>query len=147
MENNQATTLEEYLLTHQQSWSTIVHDLNSKMKNFADLPDLQNIVYAKRQDVLDYYFNILSKISGLTKEYKKNYSTKYNYYKTQAQIRYSSEAAINAQIDADLKDEKYNIELLDQHAKYMAETLKTIDSIIYAINNRIRIEELINQVK
>ena len=60
MENNQATTLEEYLLTHQQSWSTIVHDLNSKMKNFADLPDLQNIVYAKRQDVLDYYFNILS---------------------------------------------------------------------------------------
>ena len=72
---------------------------------------------------------------------------KYNYYKTQSQIRYSSEAAINAQIDADLKDDKYQIELLDNHAKYMLETIKTIDSVIYAINNRIRIEELIHQVK
>ena len=117
------------------------------MKNFADLPDLQNVIYSRRQDALDYYFGLLSKISYLSREYKFKYSQKYNYYKVQSQIRYSTEAAINAQIDADLKDDKYQIELLDQHAKYMLETIKTIDSIIYAINNRIRIEELINQVK
>ncbi len=147
MEENKPATLEEYILLHQQQWSTIVFELNSKMKNFADLADLQNIIYSKRQDALDYYFGMLAKISGLTREYKTKYSQKYNYYKTQAQIRYSSEAAINAQIDSDLKDDKYQIELLDQHTKYMLETIKTIDSIIYAINNRIRIEELINQVK
>ncbi len=146
MENNQAT-LEDYITEHQAQWSNIINEMNSKMKNFADLPDLQNIVYSKRQDALDYYFGLLSKISYLTRDYKSKYSQKYNYYKTQAQIRYSSEAAINAQIDADLKDDKYQIELLDQHAKYMLETIKTIDSIIYAINNRIRIEELINQVR
>ena len=89
----------------------------------------------------------MSKLSNLTRAYKANYSQKYNYYKTQAQIRYSSEAAINAQIDADLKDEKYQIELLDQHAKYISETIKTIDNLIYGISSRIRIEELINHVK
>ena len=127
---NKPQTLEDYILTHQQQWSAIIADLNGKMKHFADLADLQNVIYSRRQDALDYYFGMLS-----------------NYYKTQAQIRYSSEAAINAQIDSDLKDDKYQIELLDQHTKYMLETIKTIDSIIYAINNRIRIEELINQVK
>ena len=144
---NKPQTLEDYILTHQQQWSAIIADLNGKMKNFADIADLQNVIYSRRQDALDYYFGMLSKISSLSRDYKLKYSQKYNYYKTQAQIRYSSEAAINAQIDSDLKDDKYQIELLDQHTKYMLETIKTIDSIIYAINNRIRIEELINQVK
>ena len=144
---NKPQTLEDYILTHQQQWSAIIADLNGKMKHFADLADLQNVIYSRRQDALDYYFGMLSKISSLSRDYKFKYSQKYNYYKTQAQIRYSSEAAINAQIDSDLKDDKYQIELLDQHTKYMLETIKTIDSIIYAINNRIRIEELINQVK
>ena len=144
---NKPQTLEDYILTHQQQWSAIIADLNGKMKHYAELVDLQNVIYSRRQDALDYYFGMLSKISSLSRDYKLKYSQKYNYYKTQAQIRYSSEAAINAQIDSDLKDDKYQIELLDQHTKYMLETIKTIDSIIYAINNRIRIEELINQVK
>ena len=150
MENEKGpATLEEYVMIHQQRWSGIIAELNTKMKNFADLIDLQNVIYAKRQDATDYYFGILSKLSNLTRAYKANYSQKYNYYyyKTQAQIRYSSEAAINAQIDADLKDEKYQIEILDQHAKYISETIKTIDNLIYGISSRIRIEELINHVK
>lgn len=142
-----STTLEDYLLSHQQKWSNIVSDMNTKMKNFGDLIDLQNVIYAKRQDAIDYYFGMLSKVSGLSREYKLKYSQKYNFYKTQAQIRYSSESSINAQIDSDLKEEKYQIELLEQHAKYMAETVKTIDNMIYGINNRIRIEELIKNFK
>lgn len=141
------STLEEYIATHQKAWSTIVAEMNAKMKKFADLPDLQNIVYAKRQDALDYYFVLLGKISSLVKDYKSKYAAKYNYYKVSAQIRYTSDAAINAQIDSDLGQEKYNIDLLDSHAKYMQETIKTIDSIIYGINNRIRVEELISGLK
>lgn len=146
-EQNNISTLEDYISTHQKTWSALVTELNSKMKKFADLPDLQNVVYAKRQDALDYYFILLGKISSLVKDYKSKYAAKYNYYKVSSQIRYSSDAAINAQIDADLGQEKYNIELLDNHAKYMQETIKTIDSIIYGINNRIRVEELISGLK
>lgn len=143
----QPATLEEYIALHQQQWSNLINDLNAKMKKFADLIDLQNAIYGKRQDATDYYFSLLSKLSNLSRDYKAKYSQKYNYYKTQSQIRYSSESSINAQIDSDLKDDKYQIELLEQHAKYMAETVKTIDSLIYGITSRIRIEELINNVK
>lgn len=146
-QTNKAERLEDYIAEHQKAWSTIISDMNAKMKKFADIPDLQNVVYSKRQDALDYYFVLLGKISSLIRDYKSKYAAKYNYYKVGSQIRYSSDSAINAQIDADLGQEKYNIDLLDSHAKYMQETIKTIDSIIYGINNRIRVEELISGIK
>jgi putative ABC transport system permease protein len=79
--------------------------------------------------------------------WKKQYAAKYNSYKVNSQIRYNSDAAINAQIAADLADITYKLTLLENHAKYMQETIKTIDNLIYAISNRIRIEELIQNVK
>ena len=54
MENEKApATLEDYIMLHQQRWSGIIAELNTKMKNFADLIDLQNVIYAKRQDATD----------------------------------------------------------------------------------------------
>ena len=140
-------TLEDFISDHQQKWSDIISSLNAKMKRFADLPDLQNEVYSKRQDALDYYHDLLSKISGLSRTYKQQYAQLYNQYKTTAQIRYTSESALNAQVTSALADLIYNIELLQNHSKYMLETIKSIDSIIYGITNRIRIEELIRDVK
>ena len=83
----------------------------------------------------------------MSKEYKKQYATRYNSYKVNSQIRYNSDTAINAQIASDLADVTYKLSLLENHAKYMQETIKTIDNLIYAISNRIRIEELIQNVK
>ena len=145
--NAPARTLEEYINQHQTKWSELIMDMNKKLKNFFDIPELQNIVYSKRQDALDYYFGLLSKITSLSKEYKVQYAYKYNTYKTASQIRYTSDSAINAQISSDLCEIIYKSELLSNHAKYMQETIKTIDGIIYAINNRIRIEELIRDIK
>ena len=70
---NKPQTLEDYILTHQQQWSAIIADLNGKMKHFADLVDLQNVIYSRRQDALDYYFGMLSKISSLSRDYKLKY--------------------------------------------------------------------------
>jgi len=146
-EQHKAQTLEEYINMHQTEWSELIDGMNAKLKNFYDIPELQNIVYSKRQDALDYYFGLLTKVSALSKMYKKQYAEKYNQYKTASQIRYTSDAAINAQIASDLNDIIYNSELLSNHAKYMQETIKTIDGIIYAIASRIRIEELVRDVK
>ena len=143
----QPATLEEYIAQHQQQWSNVISEMNGMMKKFTDLPDLQMTIYSKRQNALDYYFNLLYQISAMSKEYKKQYAAKYNNYKVNSQIRYNSDTAINAQIASDLADVSYKLTLLENHSKYMQETIKTIDNLIYAISNRIRIEELIQNVK
>lgn len=147
VQNNQPATLEEYIAQHQQQWSNVILEMNNMMKKFADLTDLQMTIYSKRQNALDYYFNLLYQISAMSKEYKKQYAAKYNSYKVNSQIRYNSDTAINAQIASDLADVSYKLTLLENHSKYMQETIKTIDNLIYAISNRIRIEELIQNVK
>ena len=146
-QNSQPATLEEYIAQHQQQWSNVILEMNNMMKKFVDLPDLQMTIYSKRQNALDYYFNLLYQISAMSKEYKKQYAAKYNSYKVNSQIRYNSDTAINAQIASDLADVSYKLTLLENHSKYMQETIKTIDNLIYAISNRIRIEELIQNVK
>ena len=147
VQNNQPATLEEYIAQHQQQWSNVILEMNNMMKKFADLTDLQMTIYSKRQNALYYYFNLLYQISAMSKEYKKQYAAKYNSYKVNSQIRYNSDTAINAQIASDLADVSYKLTLLENHSKYMQETIKTIDNLIYAISNRIRIEELIQNVK
>ena len=146
-QSTQPATLEEYIAQHQQQWSNVILEMNNMMKKFVDLPDLQITIYSKRQNALDYYFNLLYQISAMSKEYKKQYAAKYNNYKVNSQIRYNSDTAINAQIASDLADVSYKLTLLENHSKYMQETIKTIDNLIYAISNRIRIEELIQNVK
>lgn len=146
-EQAQPATLEEYIAQHQQQWSSVISEMNLMMRKFSDLPELQMTIYSKRQNALDYYFNLLHQVSSMSKEYKKQYAAKYNSYKVNSQIRYNSDAAINAQIASDLADITYKLNLLENHAKYMQETIKTIDNLIYAISNRIRIEELIQNVK
>ena len=55
---------------------------------------------------------------------------------------YSTEGAIREQIDATLSDDKYLIDIMESHLGYLDNTIKTIDGIIYAISNRIKIEEI-----
>lgn len=140
---DQTQTLEEIVQTQYTYWKEKVDSLNKLLKKLPDLIDLQTIVYSDRQQCLEYYYSLLNKLADHSKQYKKEYASRYNWYKTQAQIRYASDSAINAQIDADLADYSYNIALLNDLAKYIQETLKTIDNIIYGISNRVKIEELV----
>ena len=55
---------------------------------------------------------------------------------------YNTEKAIAAQIDAQLSQDKYIIDMVESQLQYLDNTIKTIDGIIYAIPNRIKIEEI-----
>ena len=135
--------LEESLEAKNAAFRDKVIGLSEHMKDVRGLPDLINVVYSERQVTLEYYHVILQHLSKLNKEYKIEYAKQYNFYKTRSDIRYNSDAAINAQISSVLSDFIYKIELLNNHAKYISETLKTIDDVIYGIQSRIRLEEIL----
>lgn len=62
-------------------------------------------------------------------------------------IRYTNESAINLQIESQLSAEKESVDLLDNFCKYMKDTISTIDNIIYGINNKIKVFEMMNGLK
>ena len=64
-----------------------------------------------------------------------------------SQLRYTSDSAINTQVDVDLGDMVFNINVLKSHLKAMDETLVTINDIIYGIHDRIQLYSIINGLK
>lgn len=140
-------TLEDWVAEHQDRWNQRIAELNKRMKSVPDLVELLNVVYAARQDAVEYYYSLLNKIAPMSRTYNQRYAVEYNNLKTNAQIRYTTEAAINAQIAANLADFLYTKDLLDIHARFMADTIKSIDNLIYGINHRIHLEELMEGVK
>lgn len=143
MEEKKEATLEEYIVNEQNKWSIKIKELNKKFKNIADLSELMSEIYTVRQDLQDYHKNILIKCSSLNREYRKKYAELYNAFKTNSQIKYNSDQSINAQIAGQLADFSYTMELMNHHANYVDETIKTIDNLIYGIKNRIEIEQLL----
>lgn len=135
-------TAEDIVAQHQAEWSNVVHELENMARKFSDLPDLMGVIYGKKQDAIDYYHNVLGTIAKQNRKYKVAYATKYNYYKNGSQIRYNSDAAINAQIACDLVDMQYTSDILENHAKYMESIISNISNIIYGIPTRIKLEEI-----
>lgn len=74
-------------------------------------------------------------------------AAEYNKLKTSAQIRYTTEAAINAQVDANLADMIYFVTMLGNHVNYMKDIVKQLDGLEFVINRRIDLQKLIDGVK
>ena len=143
----QQISYEDKLKHIQENWVNKIKTLNEKMKDLPSLDSLLNEIYSERQNACDYYFGLLNILGKLSRKWKVEYAAKYQFYKTQSQIRYSSDSSINNQIEADLEEIRGQIAMVETHSKYMSETIKTIDNLIYGVNNKIRIYELINGVK
>lgn len=144
-ENNdiKQISIEDKILLHQNNWTERVQELSKQLKTIPEIKELMNKIYSERQLCVDYYYTLMNMIAKQNKSYKVKYAKRFNFYKTQSDIRYNSDAQIVNQINADLSEDLYINNLLESHFKFMGETLKTIDNIIYGINNRIKLEELI----
>lgn len=136
-------SIEDKIIMHQNNWTKRIQSLSEKMKNIPELRELMNIVYSERQLCVDYYYTLMNMIAKQNKNYKVKYAKRFNFYKTQSEIRYNSDTQIVNQINADLSDDLYTLNLLESHFNFMKESLKSIDSIIFGINNRIKLEELV----
>ena len=148
LNNNQNISLDEQLTKLQDKWNDYIRELNEKMKDINSLNELLNIVYSKRQDAIDLYYGIMKILSVRTRDYKSKASNIYNTLKSgQAGLRYTNESAISTQIESKLIYEKETIDLLTNFTNYMKDTIQTIDNMIYGINNKIKLYEMINGLK
>lgn len=141
-------SVEEKLKAIQDKWLKLISDMNEKMRDLAGIDSLLNEVYSKRQDLLDYYFSIHTILIKLTRGYKVKYAERYNYYKSGKNgLRYTNDSSIATMIEADLDEDKQNISLISSNIDFCKETLKTIDNIIYGIKDKLRVYELMNNIK
>lgn len=141
-------SFEETLATYQDQWVKDIEYMNEQMRDLPKLVDLMTYVHTKRQKAVELRTVMTSRILlPRTKQYTASYAQMYNNIKSGANgLRYTSDNAINIQIEAQLGDQKYYIDLLKEFIDFMEETIKTIDNIIFGITSRIKSYELLNGI-
>lgn len=133
-------TLSERLLSERLELKKLVEDLSKRIKDINGVHELQADVYSQRQIILERYHylaTLLAKQNQMIRKKKKKklefYSNEYQYTTTPKQKE--------ELIMGDLKTEYETKEELDNHMKYLSQTITTVDNLIYGIKYRIQIEE------
>lgn len=146
--NTSNQPLDEKLADLQDKWTDEIKNLNDQMKTLTSIDGLLNEVYAKRQDAVDLYYGTYKILARQTREYRTSAAVIYNNIKTGANnIRYTNENAINMQVESQLADKKDIIDLMTSFTNFMKDTIQTIDNIIYGINSKIKVYEMMHGMK
>lgn len=148
---NQQTnqSLDETLAAHRQQWLNEITELNEMMKTLPKVDELLNNVYITRQKAVDYYYGMNNVILNRTKFYKKKFNDMFNNIKINGfnGMRMPTDQAISRQVESELGADKEMIDILTNHNNYIKETISTIDNIIYGINQKIKVHEILNGLK
>lgn len=150
-ENNktQQQSVDEMLTEQRAKWTKEIEDLNASMSSLVKVDELMNTVYSKRQAAVDYYYAMNNVILKQSREYKAQYNTMFNNIKINGYngMRFTADQSIARQVEVDLADKKELIDLLVSQNAFIKETIATIDNIIYAIKDKIKIKEMLNGMK
>lgn len=135
-------TLDNRFSRERLEWSSKIKEMSSQFKNVVQVGELMTSIYTERQRALEYYHYIISLLIQINKKYTKGYSDKWKFYSYQGNERFPNESAKTMRIQAELGDLKEKRESLDNHAKFIDGTIKTIDNIIFGLKSRIEIEQI-----
>lgn len=134
--------LEERLDKQRMEWTAKIKEMGLKMKHVANIPELMTELYTERQQCVEYHHYLISILININKDYRKQYAERHDYWSYKSNIRYPNEPSKNNKILTELSDIVERREAIDNHAKFMTETCKSIDAIIYAVKNRVEIEQI-----
>jgi hypothetical protein len=136
-------TMEVRFAKERAEWTEKVKNMSIMMKRIPDIAELMTTLYTERQRAAEYYHYLLSLLSKINKTYRKQFSEKYDFYTYKTQKRFPNERVKEIQIMADLAPTVSLREQIENHSKFIAETLKSLDSLIFGIKNRIDIENIL----
>ena len=147
-EQNKFEAIENKFEERREYWMRVIDEMNQSLKTMENLINLQSVIYVKRQEAVENYHSLAATIAKWSKKYKESSAKLYKEIRTMKTAQgattfmFSTDSAIREQIDAQLSDDKYLIDIMESHLGYIDNTIKIIDSIIFAISNRIMIEEI-----
>lgn len=141
-EKSEKETLEDRFSKERFSWSSKIKTLSGRLSSVEGTSQLMTEIYTERQLALEYYHYIISLLVKINKSYNKQYSEKYKFYKYNSQERLPNDNLIKIRINSELEEIKEKREILDNHAKFMDGTVKTIDNIIYGIKYKVEITQI-----
>lgn len=138
----QKETLEDRFAKERLLWSSKIKDMSNQMKDIFKVSELMTNIYTERQLATEYYHYLITVYSKINAKYRKEWSLKYDFYTWKSQKRFPNEKLKELQILSEISELTSQREALDNHIKFINNTIGTIDNLIYGIKYKIEIEQI-----
>ena len=139
-ENNPTEGLKIKFANERKEWLVKVKDMASRMYKIELLAEVQVDLLSNRQVIIEYNHELLANMSSLNKIYKEKRKVRFIEYNEKYDIRLQK-AEKDIMIDGDLSGLGEKMDLLSDQIKFYDKTMQTIDHALYAMKNRIQLEE------
>jgi len=130
--------IKERFIEERARWRDKVVEMAKRIKNIAELAELQVDLYTTRQEAIEYYYNLNLASIKLEKKHSKLKSKLVEEFNNK-DIRYAK-SDMSTLVEGASADYKHHIDLIKSHSSYFYETVKTIDNMIFGIKHRIEME-------
>ena len=136
--------LKKSFLDEQKAFVSKIEDYSKNFRDLKKLIDLQILIFADREIILEKKSRLVMSKIKIDKQIREKKKKAFVNAKTNSDILLKSYNDINIYIDAELTGEMEKLELIEMQINFLIETIKTIDSVIFGIKNRIELERILN---
>lgn len=132
--------IEQKLANERKEWKEKIHDLIKMIKGTSTLAEAQVYMLSYRQLFVEKITELRSLHMKKQKSIDTFYRDQYREYTINYDIKLSP-AEKNQFIKADLGNLRMQAELLENQMNFFQESIKTMDTMSFSINNRIKLAE------
>lgn len=124
----------------RSEWKEKISVLSLHMKDIKTLAKAQVDLFSQRQVLLEYSYKLAGIVAKLNSKYRVEKANKLKYYSESHDVRYGSNEKTSL-IEGELTQITEKIELVENHRKFIDQTVQTIDHMLYGVRQRIALEE------
>jgi hypothetical protein len=121
-------------------WKEKIQVLSLNLKSIGTVANAQVDLFSNRQILLEYSFKLAHIITKLSTKERVERSKKIKEYSERKDVKYGSNET-KALVEGDISEILEKIDLVENHRKFIDQTIQTVDHMLYGIRQRIALEE------
>jgi hypothetical protein len=138
--SDQQVDYDKLFEAERAEWKEKIQVISLSLKNIKTVADAQIDLFSTRQILLEYGFKLAQVLTKLTARERQERGKKIKEYTENRDVRYGANET-KALIEGDLAEINRKIELVENHRKFIDQTIQTVDHMLYGIKSRISLED------
>jgi hypothetical protein len=138
--SDQQVDYDKLFESERAEWKEKIQVISLSLKNIKTVADAQIELFSTRQILLEYGFKLAQVLTKLTARERQERGKKIKEYTENRDVRYGANET-KALIEGDLSEINRKIELVENHRKFIDQTIQTVDHMLYGIRQRIALED------
>jgi hypothetical protein len=141
-EETQRKSVAQVFKEKRETFSSEIYDGIKLLDNIKKMTNVQVIFLSLRQRLLEENHTLLEHFTRLKKTYRERKGEEWVDASKSMQVRYNSNEKATI-VDGKTADIKEKLEQIENQISFYAESIKTVDAVLFGLKTRVDVEKLL----